>query len=359
MAGLLSRITGGGLAAQVATNVLPFPSQLPTDLASPWTDSQLPAFVYEDVFGQSGIVTRAQAMSVPAVAAARAVIISTLAGAPLRALVSDGQRPQQPTWLDRTNGVMGPWQRMAHTLDDLMFHGDCVWATKRGADGFPIDMQHLPRTHWKVDPHTGRIRVPVNLATDHWRDARDDEVIYIPGAFEGLLKVAADTIRGALDLERNWRNQARVPLPGIILQEREDNGMTPGEMQEWVKAVADNRRKVDGAVMGVPYKVQATVAAPASSDLMVEGRNAVKLDIANFLGLNPSMLGAALPKASLNYETQQGTRQEFLERLGFQTGPIEARLSMDDVVPGGTRVRFDFNPTPNPDASSTGPTMED
>ena len=85
----------------------------------------------------------------------------------------------------------------------------------------------------------------------------------------------------------------------------------------------------------------------------------MKLDIANFLNLNPAMLGAALPKSSLNYETQEGTRQEFTQRLSYWTGPLEDRLSQDDLVPHGQYVRFDFNPTPDPAATSTGPTVED
>jgi len=39
--------------------------------------------------------------------------------------------------------------------------------------------------------------------------------------------------------------------------------------------------------------------------------------------------------------------------------PIEARLSQDDVVPRGQRVRFDRGDIAAPTPSPTGPTVED
>ena len=92
---------------------------------------------------------------------------------------------------------------------------------------------------------------------------------------------------------------------------------------------------------------------------MIEARNAVKLDIANFMNLPTAMLDAALPKASLNYETQEGRTESFIERLPFWTEPIEARLSMDDVCPRGQRIRFDASPHSNRPGGQIGPYMED
>lgn len=350
----------GGTAYSAATLGILDPVGQISGVVTPWgsSDAALEPFVYEDIFGATGIVTRAQAMTVPAVAAARAIILGEIAPKPLRALKDEQLVPVQPSWLQGTKTMQGPTARMMHTLDDWIFYGNALWRTERGADGFVQYAYYVPRSSWRIDPDSNDIQI-ASATPSGWATASERDFLYLPAPFEGLLAVASDSIRGALDIENSWRTRARTPLPGLILQETEDNGMTPEEMQRWVAAIAAQRRKPDGAVMGVPHKVTVTVAEPGGTDLLTEGRNAVKLDVANFLNLNPAMLGAALPKASLNYETQEGTRSEFVERMSFWTAPLEDRLSLDDIVPHGTRVRFDFNPTPHPAATSTGPTVED
>lgn len=355
--GILERIFGG--TAYTATQMgMLSPAAQVDGIVTPWgaSDAALEPFVYEDIFGATGIVTRAQALTVPAVAAGRSILLGTIAPAPLRALKDAQLVPVQPSWLQRTNSVQGPVARMMHTYDDWIFYGNALWALKRGADTFVQDAQYVPRTMWRINPDSLDVQV---LTASGWIVAPESEYLYLPAPFEGLLAIASDTIRGALDIENSWRTRARTPLPGLILQETEEHGMTPDEMQQWVSAIAAQRRKPDGAVMGIPHKVTATVADPGGTDLLTEGRNAVKLDIANFLNLNPAMLGSALPKSSLNYETQQGSRDEFIERLAYWTAPLEDRLSQNDIVPNGQRVRFDFNPTADPAAISTGPTVED
>lgn len=330
-------------------------------IVSPWTSSQLETLPWSDIFDVDLFpVTRAEAMSVPAVAAARSIIINKLASLPLRALRSADLLAEidQPSWLYRTDTAVSPWHRMAQTLDDLLFYGDSLWVVERGSIGQIIDGARASRDQWQVLPN-GTIQLLVGTA---WMDAPSDSVVYIPGPFEGLLNIASRTIRGAVALEKAWTNQARTPIPGLIISERDDNGMTQSEAQEWVAAAAAARRSSDGSViMFMPNALEATVTAGTDPALLIEARNAVKLDVANFTGIPASELEAALPKASLNYETQAGTAQIVEDRMSFWTGPIEARLSMDDVCPRGTRIRFDFAPYPTPTntPSDTGPVVKD
>jgi hypothetical protein len=240
---------------------------------------------------------------------------------------------------------------MAQTIDDLIFYGHSLWVVERGAENQIIDAVRVPFDKWEIDTD-GQI-----LINGIQPDARS--VIYFPGPFEGLLNVAGRTIRGAVDLEASWAGRARTPSPAIVLEEKEDNGMTQEEASAYVKAVAAARRDPDGTVMFVPYALNARFEGQVSSDLMIEARNAVKLDVANFMNIPTAMLDAALPKASLNYETQEGRTESFIERLPYWTEPIEARLSMDDVCPRGQRIRFDFSPHSNRAGGQIGPYTED
>ena len=330
-------------------------------IVSPWAEGQLQEFVWNDIFGTDTVpVTRIEAMSLPSVVVARGLLLGALAGRPLRALRGQELLDPQPTWLYRTDTDLPPWHRMAHTLDDIIFYGSSLWAVERGSEGQITDAVRVPWDRWEVDP-TGDI-----LIDDIYPDRKS--VIYFPGPFEGLLNVAGrsiraavdlEVIRAAVDLEGSWAGRARTPSPAIVLEEKEDNGMTQAEASAYVKAVAAARRDPDGTVMYIPYSLNARFEGNTSTDLMIEARNAVKLDIANFLNVPTAMLDAALPKASLNYETQDGRQEAFIERLPYWTEPIEARLSMDDVCPRGQRIRFDVSPNSNRPGGQTGPYTED
>lgn len=350
--GLLQQLN---LASYVAnTNVVDFPANrvARAGVVSPWSEGQLQQFVWSDIFGTDTLpVTRKEAMSLPSVAVARGLLLGELAGRPLRALRGQDFLDPQPAWLYRTDTDLPPWHRMAQTIDDLIFYGHSLWVVERGAENQIIDAVRVPFDKWEIDTD-GQI-----LINGIQPDARS--VIYFPGPFEGLLNVAGRTIRGAVDLEASWAGRARTPSPAIVLEEKEDNGMTQEEASAYVKAVAAARRDPDGTVMFVPYALNARFEGQVSSDLMIEARNAVKLDVANFMNIPTAMLDAALPKASLNYETQEGRTESFIERLPYWTEPIEARLSMDDVCPRGQRIRFDFSPHSNRQGGQVGPYTED
>lgn len=335
-------------------NVASFPANriARAGVVSPWSEGQLQQFVWSDIFGTDTIpVTRKEAMSLPSVAVARGLLLGELAGRPLRALRGPDLIDPQPTWLYRTDTDLPPWHRMAQTIDDLIFYGMSLWAVERGAEGQITDSIRVPWDRWEID-EDGQILVDGILP-----EAKS--VIYFPGPFEGLLNVAARTIRGAVDLEASWTGRARTPSPAIVLEEKEDNGMTQEEASAYVTAVAAARRDPDGTVMFVPYALNARFEGQAATELMIEARNAVKLDIANFMNLPTAMLDAALPKASLNYETQDGRQESFIERLPYWTEPIEARLSMDDVCPRGQRIRFELSPSSNRPGGQVGPYTED
>jgi hypothetical protein len=350
--GLLDRFKLPSYVAMTPASDYPANRMARAGIVSPWAEGQLQEFVWNDIFGTDTVpVTRIEAMSLPSVVVARGLLLGALAGRPLRALRGQELLDSQPTWLYRTDTDLPPWHRMAHTLDDIIFYGSSLWAVERGSEGQITDAVRVPWDRWEVDP-TGDI-----LIDDIYPDRKS--VIYFPGPFEGLLNVAGRSIRAAVDLEGSWAGRARTPSPAIVLEEKEDNGMTQAEASAYVKAVAAARRDPDGTVMYIPYSLNARFEGNTSTDLMIEARNAVKLDIANFLNVPTAMLDAALPKASLNYETQDGRQEAFIERLPYWTEPIEARLSMDDVCPRGQRIRFDVSPNSNRPGGQTGPYTED
>ncbi|GAA5205856.1 hypothetical protein [Microbacterium kyungheense] len=324
-------------------------------IVSPWSDGELEKFVWSDILGLDvAPVTRKEAMSVPAVAAARHRIIQ-LADRPLRALDSDDSDvTAKHKWLFRTDTPQTPWERMAHTLDDWIFYPWSLWLVARGAAadgglGAIGDARHVPYERWGVNDD-GQVTV-------------DDEVkgpaeyLLLEGPFDGLLSAAPETIRAAKSLERAWAARVRNPTPTVLIEEQNDGDFTKKEAKTYVTNVATALRNPDGAVLFVPAKAKINLDhAESGINVLTEARNAVRIDIANFLNLNASALDGAKPQSTLTYETQETEATELNDRMAFWTAPLEHALSVDSVVPRGTRVRFDFSNTSTP---QTGTPTED
>jgi len=229
--------------------------------------------------------------------------------------------------------------RIAWTVDDHIFYGWSLWLVARGAAsgdqtrGPVQDAQHVPYDRWDVD--NGAITVdqtPLPAGS----------YLLLNGPFDGLLNVASETIRAAKALERAWSSRVRNPNPTVIVEEKEDGTFTTKEANKYVQQLSKALQHPDGAVLFVPFKANLRLEGGEAPNVLTEARNAVRIDIANLLNLNASALDGAKPQSSLTYETQETERVELAERMPYWTAPLEHRLSMDDVVPRGTRVRFDF-----------------
>lgn len=315
-------------------------SDLLAGIVSPWAEvGNLAPMVIADVLGDAAAsipMTRAQAITIPAVAKVRNLLVSTIAKFPLVALDKDTELTTQPTFLYRSDTAVSPYERMAWTVDDLLFYGYSLWVVKRGAGDSPkggpiIDAQWVPMDKWTIT--SGYILIdeePVDEA----------EVILFNSPFEGLLTVGSRTLKGARDQEASWTGRARNPIPVIELHQLDDE-LTPAEVKDFVDEWAKARKSENGAIGYTPPSIEIRTHGEVKADLMVEGRNAVRTDIGSFTNIRASMLDGTIGIDSLTYTTKDGERNLFYEfDLPFWTDPIEQRLSLDDVVPRGQRVRF-------------------
>ncbi len=309
-----------------------------------WQQPQnnLTQIVIDDIFGDiPELIDRTTAMKVPAVSRGRNLLVGAISDLPLVAYRDQERLDPQPTWAYRSD-LMAPWHRMAFTIDDLIFHDCSLWARRNGADGFPVDVWRIPIEAWSVDDQN---RILVRDDSGVLRPVDDSEVIYFPGPGGGLLTDGRDTIRGARAIERAWVARTRTPIPPTLFVQKEQGDATEDEIKALVKAWATARTNPDTAGTAyVPYGLEPMFPTVADdSQMFIEGRNAVRLDIANLLNIPASLLDGSTATASLTYVTTEGQKSSFHEQsLRYWTAPIEARLSMDDIVPRGQRVRFDI-----------------
>lgn len=309
-------------------------------MASPWAGASLAHVALADMAGMriSGI-SREEAMKVPAVVRGRGLIVGHLSRLPLKLwnITDDGDTEQPtPVWLGSTSTLQSPRMRLAWTLDDLIFTGLSLWAVERDDAGQLTDAIRVPRAEWTVDPDSLGVIVRGVPVTD------PRQVLLFEGTQEGLCQIAADEVRGSLDMSTAWRQRVESPIPNVALKQTDPNDqLTDDEVDDLVKDWEAARRT--GGTAYVPYGIEPEALGQVAADLYVEGRNAGRLDIANYLQVPANLLEGSMSTASLTYSTQEGRRSDFIDTcLAYWAAPIEARLSQDDVCPDGTAVRFDF-----------------
>lgn len=328
------------------------PTSSTSGLVSPWSASTLTKVAWADVLGlEAEVVTRAEAMSVPSVVKGRSLIVGPLSRHPL-ATYRGGERISSPAWLYRTSTDVAPATRMAWTLDDLVFGGASLWAVERGAAGQITDAVRVPPEWWEI---TQDMAVLVN-----GKPVSAGEVILFVGHQEGLLEIAKGTIRAAVAMERAWASRVTTPAPLVELHHTDAQmPLAAGEVEELVDAW-EGARQSGGATAFTPASVEARIHGGTDASLFVEGRNAIRLDVANFLALPGELLDGSTATASLTYSTQEGSRNELADySLAYWASPIEARLSQDDVTPRGTRIAFDLGEFLTPNQSAGAPAAED
>lgn len=311
----------------------------PESVASPWSDAQLSAFVWSDVFGnvEQLPVTRAEAMRVPAVAKARSLLAPAIGRQPLVALDATGALAKQPTFLYRTDqDLVSMTHLMTWIVDDLIFYGRALFSVVRGSDGFPVSID-------RISPDRYTITDGAILVDEKPVDERS--VIFVPGLVDALLDIGSRSIRGARYVEEAWVGRVRNPIPTTVLKQTQaDAELDEDEVEKIVREYSAKRRDPDGAVTFLPYGLDLAGIGQNDSNLFIEARNALRIDVGSFVGVPSTLMDATTVQSSLTYENKAGERDRFyVESLPLYASAIEARLSLDDVVPRGQRVRFDFS----------------
>lgn len=325
-------------------------------LAAPFRASSEPAprpidQVILDMTGRltGGRVSRAQALTVPAVQRGRNMLAS-LSTLPVVQLGPDN-RPVRGTLFEQIDEQVANVVTLAQTIDDLLFESVSWWRiTQFGSDGFPMHAQHLDVGTVSVNPPNGR-NAPLPSGFDPrggvvWVDGKPvsgAEIIRFDSPNPALLVVGAKVIRRAILLDAAASLYADDPRPLDFFtptdgaEEISDDDVE-AIIEKW--RAARRKRSTAWVPRAMTYN---SVDAPSPQQLqLVELQKQASLDLANALGIDPEDLG--ISTTSRTYTNAIDRRRDRInDVLSPYMRAITDRLSMNDVTRRGRRVIFDLD----------------
>lgn len=296
-----------------------------------WTPDNLP-------------VTRAMAMSVPAIARARNIMCGTVGMLPIErySAVTGKHLSSIPLYYqpDQSSPRSTTYTWLA---DSIFFYGigyaqvleayaeDNRPSRMRWIDPLRVTPVYSTNNTMVLGYQLDGIRVP---------DTGVGSLIQFTGTDEGLLNRAGRTITTAIELENAALRAAREPLPTSILS---STGMdlTPEKRIETLTAWREARRLRATAYLPSGLKLD-TVGFDPKSQQLVEARAFITQEIARAVSLPAWYLNAET--ASMTYSNTEQERRTLIDFsvTPMLLKPIEDRLSMLDVAPRGVQVRFDL-----------------
>ena len=293
---------------------------------------------------------RARAMSLPTVTRSRDLICGTIGNLKLemyREVWSENERemseidlaPRQ--WVQRidksvTNNFILSW-----TADDLLFTGRAFWwVVERSADGYPLNFTRLPSNMVQtLDQQGGIFYGPSNQIQFNGMPLDSRDVIQFLSPIEGLNFTSRRAIETALRIEEARVRNASSSIPAGVLKITEGEPMSAEDLQQLAAQFNLARMTNQTAVISQGLTYTETSATPDRM-LLIDSADYSAKDLSRAMGVPPYLVGVST--GSYSY---QNASQSRIDLVTFGCLPlmncIAETLSSDNVLPRGTKVRFD------------------
>ena len=230
---------------------------------------------------------------------------------------------------------------MAWTLDDLLMWGRAMWAiTARTQDGFPSAFTRLPIGSISTTDQQGPVFFgPSNEIYFAGQQLPTADVVQFLSPIQGILYSSAQTIATALKVEESRYNMARTSLPSGILKQTGGEPLSATELADIGAAFNQARLSSQTAVLNEFLSYEPSNATPDKM-LMIESAQYSALDLARLCGVPPYLVGVAT--GSYAYTSSEQSRADlYIFGVKPYADCIASTLSMNNVLPRGTYVKFD------------------
>jgi len=293
---------------------------------------------------------RQRAMSLATVSRSRDLLASVISCMPLQMygeMFDDvsGEMTQidlaPRTWLRQPDSGVTYNFLMAWTLDDLLFYGRAFWAiTARTQDGFPSAFTRLPAGSISTTDQAGPVFFgPSNEIYFAGQQLPTADVVQFLSPIQGIIYSSAQTIATALKVEESRYNMARTSLPSGILKQTGGEPLSATELADIGAAFNQARLSSQTAVLNEFLTYEPSNATPDKM-LMIESAQYSALDLARLCGVPPYLVGVAT--GSYAYTSSEQSRADlYIFGVKPYADCIASTLSMNNVLPRGTYVKFD------------------
>lgn len=293
---------------------------------------------------------RAEAMTLATVSRSRDLLASVIGCMPLQMygeMFNDATGEIEEidlaprSWLRQPDPSVTYNFLMAWTLDDLLFYGRAFWyVTERTQDGFPSKFTRLPAGSVTTLDQAGPVWFGPSkeiIFAGNTLDARD--VIQFLSPIQGIVYSSAQTIATAMKVEASRYTYARSSLPSGILKQTGGEPLSAQELSEIGAAFQQARLTNQTAVLNEFLSYEPSNATPDKM-LMIESAQYSALDLARLCGVPPYLVGVAT--GSYAYTSSQQSRADlYIFGVKPYADCIASTLSMNNVLPRGTYVKFD------------------
>ena len=295
---------------------------------------------------------RNRAMSVPTLARGRDLMASVIGSTKLcmyREMWNEQEREMSDeelaprSWLRQPDPAIPYSTLMAWTLDDLFFYGRAFWfITSRTQDGFPATFTRLPAATITTQDQAGPVWfAPSNEVYFMGGMLDPKDLVQFISPIQGVIYQSTNAVATALKLEQSRYRNAESAMPSGVLRQTGGEPLTAQELADLSAAFNSARLNNQTAALNEFLEYQETKALPDNM-LMVESANYQALEMCRVANIPPYLAGVNV--GSYSYQNSRSAREDlylFGARLYMEC--VAQTLSMNNVLPRGTYVKFDID----------------
>lgn len=293
---------------------------------------------------------RNRAMTLATVSRSRDLLASVIGCMPLKMygeMFNDqtGEMEEMPlaprSWLRQPDPANTYSTLMSFTLDDLLFFGRSMWfITERTVDQYPTKFQRLPMGSITTQDQQGPVfYAPSKSIMFAGNEIDYRNVVQFISPIQGIIYSSEQTITTALKIEQSRYKNAQSSLPSGVLKQTGGEPLSAQELSEIGAAFQEARLNSQTAVLNEFLSYEASTATPDKM-LMIESAQYSALDLARLCGVPPYLVGVST--GAYAYTSSEQSRADlYIFGVKPYAECIAQTLSMNNVLPRGTYVKFD------------------
>lgn len=292
------------------------------------------------------LVTRHQALQVPAIKRCRDLICGTIASIPLEYYKkSTGQKIASPRWVHQPSKAQPAFETLYFTLDSLLMFGVAYWVITETY----LEDNRMANAEWVSNSRVTFVTDSTNsYVTEYYLDGKPLPMSGLGSLItfqkdEGILAVGGSTIKAALDVQKAAAIAAATPMASGILKNTGAD-LPPAEVSGLLAAWKRSRQNNSTAYLTSTLEFQGTQFSPKDM-LYNEAIQNLATECARLCSVDPYYVSAS-QNTTMTYANVQDERKQMVAfTLQPYVSAIESRLSMDDISTAGHCVKFSLDDT--------------